>query len=430
MNLIAFLCHWCSYRGADVAGTSRLPYPANLRAVRVPCSGRVAPELVLGAFQAGGDGVLVLACPLGSCHYQEGNHRMVRRMRVLQRLIGYAGIEPERLRWDFVSAAEGERFARIAREFADAIATLPPLGIGIGDADAPARRPGAASEDRSWQSVSVADERDRILRTREDPRWPALRDAVASALPNHSGVLGLRSAHGDVAPHLFQPREELDDLALWPKYPLPDVLRRLQASHPEARLAVVCRACEERGLVEMAKHRQVDWERLTLIGVACSPEEVEACRCSEPVPTHATQVIGVPAPGVASDPKLAALPEAVEERRAFWRSWTLRCIKCYACRDACPQCFCRACPLEDALWVERGRLPPTFPIFHLIKAMHMAGKCVACRECEMACPAEIPLTLLYRQVSRDVEELFGYRTGADLQAVPPLLPRLEPEAAR
>lgn len=414
--IIGFLCNWCSYRGADLAGTSRLEYPANLRVVRVPCSGRVAPELVLRVFQEGADGVLVLGCHIGECHYHEGNHRMVRRMQVLQRLIGYAGIEPERLHWDYVSAAEGERFARIVTEFSETVRGLAPIRSRL-------RIPEA--QDGSWRTVNVAAESDHTVRGREDPRWAPLREAVAEALADHAGVLALRSAHGDVAPHLFQSRDELDDLALWPKYPLPAVLRRLHEGYPEARLAVVCRACEERGLVEMAKHRQVDWSRLTLIGLACSAEEVEACRCAEPVPLHAGRVVGQPVPGVATDRVLAALPETTEDRLAFWLSWVQRCIKCYACRNACPQCFCHACALEDDLWVERGRLPPPYPVFHLIKAMHMAGKCVACRECEIACPAEIPITVLYRMVSQDVEELFGYHTGTDLELLPPTLLKLE-----
>ncbi len=419
--IIGFLCNWCSYRGADLAGTSRLTYPPNLRVVRVPCSGRVAPELVLRVLHEGADGVLVLGCHIGECHFHEGNHRMVRRMQVLQRLIGYAGVEPRRLHWDFVSAGEGGRFTRIVTEFTETLRALPPFRSRLRVA-----KPGTVT-DGDWSAVAVVGERDHEIKGPKDPRWPELREAVAGALADSAGVLALRTAHGDVAPHLFQSSDELDGLALWPKYPLPAVVRRLQESHPEIRLAVVCRACEERGLVEMAKHRQVDWQRLSLIGVACSPEEVEACRCAEPNPGHTHRVVGEGAAGGATDRVLAALPESIEERLAFWRAWTDRCIKCYACRDACPQCFCRACALEDDLWVERGWLPPPYPMFHLIKAMHMAGKCVACRECEMACPAEIPLTILYRMVGQDVAELFGYRTGTDLEAVPPLLPKLEQE---
>jgi formate dehydrogenase subunit beta len=197
-------------------------------------------------------------------------------------------------------------------------------------------------------------------------------------------------------------------------------------------LGTVCRACEERGLVELAKRGQVDWDRLHLIGVECTSEEAQICRCSHPRPTHAPTVVDAPpsAPeGGPSEDSAGVLPEAVEDRLEFWRYWSERCIKCYGCVYACPQCFCPACALESPLWVERGRVPPPFPAFHLIKAIHMAGRCTSCRECELVCPAEIPLTLLYRMVGRDVEDLFGYGTGASLEAVPPLLLALE-EGAR
>jgi F420-non-reducing hydrogenase iron-sulfur subunit len=125
-KIIGFLCTWCSYTGADTAGISRLKYPANLRAVRVPCSGRVSPELVLRAFEQGADGVLVLGCHIGECHYESGNHRTAKRMPVLGALLAFAGLEPERLRLDWVSASEGERFARIVTEFTEAVRSLGP----------------------------------------------------------------------------------------------------------------------------------------------------------------------------------------------------------------------------------------------------------------------------------------------------------------
>jgi F420-non-reducing hydrogenase iron-sulfur subunit len=125
-KIIGFLCTWCSYTGADLAGTSRMKSPWNLRAVRVPCSGRVSPELVMKAFDQGADGVLVLGCHIGECHYDNGNHRTAKRLPVLQTLMSFAGLEPERLRLDWVSASEGERFARIVTEFTEAVRELGP----------------------------------------------------------------------------------------------------------------------------------------------------------------------------------------------------------------------------------------------------------------------------------------------------------------
>lgn len=124
--IVGFLCTWCSYTGADLAGTNREHVPANLRAVRVPCSGRVAPELIIKAFDEGADGVLVLGCHIGECHYDNGNHRTAKRVPVLQELMAFAGLEEDRLRLDWVSASEGERFARIVGEFTKKIRALGP----------------------------------------------------------------------------------------------------------------------------------------------------------------------------------------------------------------------------------------------------------------------------------------------------------------
>jgi F420-non-reducing hydrogenase iron-sulfur subunit len=125
-RVIGFLCTWCSYTGADLAGTSRLKTPWNLRAVRVPCSGRVAPELILRAFDQGADGVLVLGCHIGECHYDSGNHRAAKRFPLLRATLELAGLQPERLRLDWVSASEGDRYAHIVSEFVDALRPLGP----------------------------------------------------------------------------------------------------------------------------------------------------------------------------------------------------------------------------------------------------------------------------------------------------------------
>ncbi|MBN2362066.1 MAG: hydrogenase iron-sulfur subunit [Deltaproteobacteria bacterium] len=125
-KLVGFCCNWCSYTGADLAGTSRLKYPPNVRVIRVMCSGRVGPEMVMKAFASGADGVLVLGCHIGDCHYVYGNHRTKKRMAVLKRMIGYLGIDPRRLRLEWVSAGEGAKFAEVVGEFTKQIKELGP----------------------------------------------------------------------------------------------------------------------------------------------------------------------------------------------------------------------------------------------------------------------------------------------------------------
>jgi F420-non-reducing hydrogenase iron-sulfur subunit len=123
-RIVGFLCNWCSYAGADGAGTARIKYPSNMRVVRVMCSGRVSPELVLRTFRQGADGVIVLGCHIGDCHYAEGNHRTAKRMPMLRNLLGYAGIHPDRLGLDWASAAEGSRLAEIVTDFTERIKEL------------------------------------------------------------------------------------------------------------------------------------------------------------------------------------------------------------------------------------------------------------------------------------------------------------------
>jgi F420-non-reducing hydrogenase iron-sulfur subunit len=126
-KIIGFLCRWCSYPGADLAGTSRIKYPPNVIPIRVMCSGRVSPEMVLRAFRAGADGVLVMGCHIGDCHYSSGNHRTMKRIPLLRNLLSYAGINPDRLRLAWVSAAEAPRFVKVTTEFTETVRELGPL---------------------------------------------------------------------------------------------------------------------------------------------------------------------------------------------------------------------------------------------------------------------------------------------------------------
>ena len=126
-KIVAFLCNWCSYAGADKAGAAQIPYPANVRVIRVMCSGRVDPQFVLEGFHMGADGVMVLACHGGDCHYKEGNYRATQRHFFLQKLLGQFGIEPERCRFDYVSASEDEKFVRVVTEMVDQVRQLGPL---------------------------------------------------------------------------------------------------------------------------------------------------------------------------------------------------------------------------------------------------------------------------------------------------------------
>lgn len=126
-KILGLLCNWCSYAGADLAGTSRIKYAPNVRIVRVMCSGRVDPTFVLKAFQKGADGVLVCGCHPGDCHYSEGNDKAARRLPLLRKMLVQLGIEEERVRLEWISASEGHRFASIVNQMTEQLKGLGPF---------------------------------------------------------------------------------------------------------------------------------------------------------------------------------------------------------------------------------------------------------------------------------------------------------------
>jgi F420-non-reducing hydrogenase iron-sulfur subunit len=128
-RIVAFFCNWCTYTAADLAGVSRLKYAPNVRIIRLMCSGRVDPQFVLGALARGADGVLIGGCHPSDCHYVEGNYKTLRRFQMLKRLLADLGIEPQRLRLEWISASEGERVRTVINDMVEQIRALGPLNL-------------------------------------------------------------------------------------------------------------------------------------------------------------------------------------------------------------------------------------------------------------------------------------------------------------
>ena len=128
-RIVAFFCNWCTYTAADLAGVSRLKYAANVRVIRLMCSGRVDPQFILDALAKGADGVLIGGCHPGDCHYAEGNYKMLRRFRLLQRMLADMGIAHDRVRLEWISAAEGEKVKTVINDMAERIRSLGPLDL-------------------------------------------------------------------------------------------------------------------------------------------------------------------------------------------------------------------------------------------------------------------------------------------------------------
>ena len=126
-RIVAFFCNWCTYLAADLAGTSRMKYAPNVRVIRLMCSGRVDPQFILSAFAHGADGVLLGGCHPGDCHYQEGNYKTLRRFRLLKKVLMQMGIEEDRFRLEWISAAEGDRVRAVINDMVEKVRALGPL---------------------------------------------------------------------------------------------------------------------------------------------------------------------------------------------------------------------------------------------------------------------------------------------------------------
>lgn len=129
-NIVVFACNWCTYQGADLAGSLRYQYPSTINIIRVPCTGRVETEFIVSALKNGADGVLIGGCHPGDCHYKEGNHKAYRRFSLLKRVLDGLGVEPERVRLEWISGSEAKRFAEVVTEFDRVIQKIGPNPIG------------------------------------------------------------------------------------------------------------------------------------------------------------------------------------------------------------------------------------------------------------------------------------------------------------
>jgi len=146
VRILAFLCNWCSYAGADLAGVSRLQYPPNVLDIRVMCTGTISPYHIIKAFQMGIDGVLIAGCHIGDCHYIKGNYMTYKRFQVVRDVMNFVGIDEDRLRLEWVSAAEGEKFADVIKGFTEQVEKAGPSPL----------RSGWEKDPANWESIRNA----------------------------------------------------------------------------------------------------------------------------------------------------------------------------------------------------------------------------------------------------------------------------------
>lgn len=233
--------------------------------------------------------------------------------------------------------------------------------------------------------------------------------------------LGYKMVMGHPLPYSFGPEnlEELDDLVDGPaRYSLEKLATHIAARQPGIRIGLVARDCNQRALNVLYVWNQLQPEQIKTMAVNCCPSNLKDhgdCSYLSSAKTGTTkQAIGIDNRLVPAD--LDPLGQA--ERLSRWMYEFQKCIKCFGCRNICPVCFCKECSLEHGELIGKGALPPEIPIFHLVRAVHMAGRCVDCGLCEDACPVDIPLRLLYRKVNDIVQNVFDYKTGSGAEQSP------------
>jgi ferredoxin len=199
-----------------------------------------------------------------------------------------------------------------------------------------------------------------------------------------------------------------------------------------ARVAIVAKPCDVRALNVLIHEEQVNRDQVFVIGVACpgilnTDGRQEHCqRCKERVPVFYDALVGEPPQvevAVEEWPDVAEVEAMTPTQRlALWTREFDRCIRCYACRQACPGCYCTECLAEqvDPPWVSIAHGVPQKAFFHIMRAYHLAGRCVECHACDLACPMHIPLSLLNHKIAKEVKALFGYVSGGDAKTPPPL----------
>ena len=227
------------------------------------------------------------------------------------------------------------------------------------------------------------------------------------------GFLGLEAVGGEVSP-FFVTKEnivEIDKLtAPDGRYSIGKILTRIAARNPGKIIGVMVRGCDERAIIELTKASQLGATAVEPFRVACTAQTAEKCNCPQPYPSQVD--FGEKVQGANNTDQMAKLEQlSVEDRLSFWMAQFDKCIKCYGCRNICPVCYCRECTLEDQNLIPGGFVPPSTPVFHFIKAMHMADRCIDCGLCEATCPMNIPLRTIYRHMRKVMQELFDYVPG-------------------
>ncbi len=423
-RIVAFVCKWCTYAGADLAGTSRMVYPPNVRTIMLPCTGRIDVAFVLRAMLQGADGVIVSGCHPGDCHYTAGNYRARRRWILFRDLLDTVGMDLRRLEVAWISAAEGAKWVKTIDAFTRRIRDLGPYTVV--QRVAADRRPAIAAgadvpvmEHAAASAELVAAQPALVAAAKESLETGKVR-AIVGWMKNWTLLkprpMWITSANE--AAGLLQPADHPGNLARFLKS---------TAFKGFSPIGIIARTSEMLALNVLLQESQLDPANIIVFAVGpdgqflgtMSLDEACAALVDEPLKNLAAD-----RPVGFSDSTLRQLDELMsrtpDERWAFWSSQFANCIKCYACRGSCPMCNCEQCFADknQPQWFPTAADGPGNIAWHIIRAFHLAGRCVGCGACQSACPAGIPLNILGAALARSALKNFDHRAGVDPKAAP------------
>jgi len=412
MKIVAFLCTWCSYAGADLAGTGRNQYPPNIRVIRIPCSGRINPIYIIKALLEGADGVMVSGCHPGDCHYLVGNYFARRRFVVLKELLTVAGFNPDRVQFTWVSASEGVRFADVVKDVTEKVAAAvaeKKQGDSVGQRDSAVSHftTGCTTGD-----CAVSQNKELVLLCKKLLEEKTVKSIIGFQI---GGEIGLS------IPCIINSPDEAEKLT-WNNRCVPmlnDYLRERQG-----KTSIVAKPCDARAVVNLIIENQLKRDDIFIIGMICDGmvdgegRMLPACvECTVRVPSVYDVLVGTQEnrPSVLSQHNTGESSPCVPADR--FETEIDKCILCYSCRQSCYGCYCKTCFMErgEPDWQTASPDRGAKMLYHLGRAMHLAGRCVECGACENACASGVDIRYLIKQVTDFIEETYNYKTGMDIE---------------
>jgi len=414
-------------------------YASAVRIIRMPCTGRIDPLFILKAFEIGADGIMISGCHPGDCHYTAGNYHARRRFLLFRNLLDFCGIDLRRLRFYWISAAEGAKWVNAVNEMVETIKKLGPFRE-LHDADGgeillPQEVSSIAHEISIRSGKSMPDHSSSIQESLHKIGRELLQKEEVSLIIGY----GKGSLYGRTTPLMIRRPEEIDRL-VFDSFCFNNLATYLIQAKKEGQIsgkvAVVAKGCDIKAIVGLIQEGQIQREELIILGIIChgvfsaegKDNLAEKClSCQDQIPKLYDHLIGEAREmsGERMDQFLKVKQfEALsqQERWKFWKAHFKRCIRCYACRAVCPLCYCNRCIANKTqpAWVASSSHFRGNFTWNIIRALHLAGRCIGCGECERACPMDIPLDLLNLKLAKEIKELFDYVPGYDWEASPPL----------